>query len=70
MARGLYIGLTRHYMYRVYGVSASEPETDYGFYETREEAEAVAEEIILEYADELDDVEVRDRFGEVVWRVR
>jgi predicted RNase H-like HicB family nuclease len=69
MAQGLYIGLTRNYMYSVYAVYTEDPEWCVGRYETQEEAEEVAQDVLEEYSDEVDHVEVRDKWSEVVARV-
>ena len=50
-------------MYRVYTVPTHEPETQVGWFETREEAEEVAE---LSHDETGEVTEVRDRWGEVV----
>jgi len=56
-------------MYKVVAVYESDPEYIFGFYETQEEAEDVAREVLEEYGDEVSHVEVRDRWQEVVARV-
>jgi hypothetical protein len=53
-------------MYTVHAVYELEPEWRVGFYDTQEEAEEVATDVFEEYDDEVDRVEVRDRWGEVV----
>lgn len=54
-------------MYTVHATYELDPEWRVGFYETQEEAEEVASEVLEEYDDEVATVEVRDRWGEVVW---
>jgi len=56
-------------MYTVHALYELEPEWRVGFYDTQEEAEEVAADVFEEYLDEVAGVVVRDRWGEVVWRV-